>query len=341
MDVRLSPDQVALRQSAAQLVDALAAKSVQALDNVERATKLDAAVDAAGWRELRVAESGDRPLASAVEVALIAEELGHALADTPFLGPSLAADLRRRAGAPAGPTTETVALTTDLARLAGTVDADACTVVDAHHASAALLVAADHAGYRLQSAPVMVTGAGIDLTRPLARAVPAHASDVPSAARALSADDMAAWSAFALAIVCADLIGVMRGAVRSACDYAAIRRQYGVPIGSFQAVQHALADAFVALEGARSVALHAAWAADALPAGDALAAARVAKAYCGRAARDVCETVIQVHGGIGNTWECLAHVFLRRALLSIDVLGDVGTCLAAVLADRGIETVGR
>ena len=88
------------------------------------------------------------------------------------------------------------------------------------------------------------------------------------------------------------------------------------PIGSFQAVQHLLADAFVATEGSRSVALHAAWAVDALPADEALAAAAVAKAYCARAARTVCETAIQVHGGIGNTWECLAHVYLRRALLS-------------------------
>ena len=86
------------------------------------------------------------------------------------------------------------------------------------------------------------------------------------------------------------------------------------------------------MEGSRSVALHAAWAVDALPADDALAAGAVAKAYCARAARTVCETAIQVHGGIGNTWECLAHVYLRRALLSSDVLGGVGASLARVLA---------
>jgi alkylation response protein AidB-like acyl-CoA dehydrogenase len=68
----------------------------------------------------------------------------------------------------------------------------------------------------------------------------------------------------------------------------------------------------------------------------ALEAASTAKAYCARAARSVCETAIQVHGGIGNTWECLAHVFLRRALLSSEVLGGVGANLARVLAARGI-----
>ena len=90
------------------------------------------------------------------------------------------------------------------------------------------------------------------------------------------------------------------------------------------------------MEGSRSVTLHAAWAVDALPADDALAAAALAKAYCARAARTVCETAIQVHGGIGNTWECLAHVFLRRALLSSDLLGGVGPSLARVLAHQGV-----
>ena len=82
--------------------------------------------------------------------------------------------------------------------------------------------------------------------------------------------------------------------------------------------------------------LHAAWAVDALAPDDAFAAAALAKAYCSRAARAVCETAIQVHGGIGNTWECLAHVYLRRALLSIDLLGGVGASVDAVLAHHGI-----
>ena len=59
-------------------------------------------------------------------------------------------------------------------------------------------------------------------------------------------------------------------------------------------------------------------------AADALSAARVAKAYCARAARTVCETAVQVHGGIGNTWDCMAHVYLRRALLSSQWFGDDG-----------------
>jgi alkylation response protein AidB-like acyl-CoA dehydrogenase len=147
---------------------------------------------------------------------------------------------------------------------------------------------------------------------------------------------MAAWQSLGLALASADLVGVMRGALDLTTDYARSRRQYGAPIGSFQAVQHLLADAFVAMEGSRSIALHAAWAVDALPAPDALAAASAAKAYCARAARTVCETAIQVHGGIGNTWDCLAHVFLRRALLSSDLFGGIGPNLERVLAARNI-----
>ncbi len=126
----------------------------------------------------------------------------------------------------------------------------------------------------------------------------------------------------------------MRGVLAVTVAYAADRRQFGVPVGSFQAVQHLLADAHCLLEGSISIALHAAWAADALPPADAVAAGRVAKAYCARAAKTVCETAIQVHGGIGNTWECLAHVYLRRALLSSQWFGDDAVQLHALAAER-------
>ena len=93
-----------------------------ALEDTDRASRLDAAVAAAGWRELRVAAEGDEPLASGVEVAIVAEELGRRLADTPFLGPTLAAELRRLAGAPAAPGPETVALTSDLVLQVGQLE---------------------------------------------------------------------------------------------------------------------------------------------------------------------------------------------------------------------------
>jgi alkylation response protein AidB-like acyl-CoA dehydrogenase len=101
-----------------------------------------------------------------------------------------------------------------------------------------------------------------------------------------------------------------------------------------------LAEAHCLLEGSVSVAQHAAWAVDELPPAGARAAGRVAKAYCARAARTVCETAIQVHGGIGNTWDCIAHVYLRRALLSSQWFGDDGEQLRELQRERLGATVG-
>ena len=95
------PEQVALRDAATQVASRLGVRAVADLDDTERAAKLDAAVAASGWRELRSATDDGTPWASAVEVAVVAEELGRGLADTPYLGPTMAADLRRLAGAPA------------------------------------------------------------------------------------------------------------------------------------------------------------------------------------------------------------------------------------------------
>jgi alkylation response protein AidB-like acyl-CoA dehydrogenase len=328
MDVRLSPEQRALRDSAVQLVSRLGPGTVAGLDDQERAAKLDAAIAAAGWRELRTATDDGSPWASAVEVAIVAEELAYGLADAPFLGPTLAADLRRRAGVAAS-SDETIALTTDLGGLAD--GHEPAVAVDAAGARAALVLLPEAALGTMGLGPATVRA---DLTRTIAdqTGAPTAVAD----AGPLSDADLTSWTALGLATACADLVGTMRGALDLAVGYAAERRQYGRPVGSFQAVQHLLADALVAMEGARSIARHAAWAVDALPPDDALAAAAQAKAWCARAARSVCETSIQVHGGIGNTWECLAHVHLRRAFLSIDVLGGVGPNLARLLAHQGI-----
>ena len=271
---------------------------------------------------------------------MIAEELGRGLADTAFLGPTLAADLRRRTGAPSASEGETVAVTADLSKLAIASSDRApleAVAVDAAGASSALLLLPIDGGWALGAIDLGDEIIGADLTRPVAgRSTGAGSRWLAGQARALDAEDLVRWQSLGLAIACADLVGVMRGTLVLATDYAQNRKQYGAPIGSFQAVQHLLADALVATEGSRSIALHAAWAVDALGTGRALAAASAAKAYCARAARAVCETSIQVHGGIGNTWECLAHVFLRRALFSIDILGGVGENLQRVLAARGI-----
>ena len=344
MDVRLSPEQVALRDAAAQVVDRLGVHGVAELDDGERAAKLDAAVAASGWRELRTATDDGTPWASAVEVALVAEELGRGLADAAFLGPTLAAELRRLAGAPPAAEPETIALDVKTSwiwpprSLAATSTALPWPSMRPARRRPWCSSAAQTAG-RCGTVALEPTAetSGVDLTRPVASVrAPGTVAAVDGQARPLDSDEAAAWHSLGLALTSADLVGMMRGALDLTTDYARDRRQYGVAIGSFQAVQHLLADAFVAMEGSSSIALHAAWAVDALPAAYALAASSAAKPYCARSARSVCETAIQVHGGIGNTWECLAHVFLRRALLSSDVLGGVGPNLARVLAARSI-----
>lgn len=122
MDVRLSPVQEALRESVSHVVDRLGPRTVRELDDLERAEKLEAAIVASGWRDLRVPEVDGAPLASGVEAAIVAEELGRGLADAPFLGPTLAAELRRLGAAPAATTNETVVLAPSLSEFAVAVD---------------------------------------------------------------------------------------------------------------------------------------------------------------------------------------------------------------------------
>ena len=153
----------------------------------------------------------------------------------------------------------------------------------------------------------------IDLTGSLA-----GVAESPTELADLAAEDAGRWYALALAATSADLVGAARGTLALATDYAKVREQYGSTIGSYQAVGHLLAEGLALIEGSVSVLRHAAWAVDELAAADAIEAARVAKIYCARSALTVCETSIQVHGGIGNTWDCLSHVYLRRVLAATE-----------------------
>lgn len=153
----------------------------------------------------------------------------------------------------------------------------------------------------------------VDLTRSLAGVV-----ESPAELTELTDDEAGRWYALALAATAAGIVGAARGTQALATEYAKVREQYGSAIGSYQAVAHLLAESLALIEGSISVSRHAAWAVDELPVREAIEAARVAKIYCARAAMAVCETSIQVHGGIGNTWECLAHIYLRRVLAATE-----------------------
>jgi alkylation response protein AidB-like acyl-CoA dehydrogenase len=341
VDTRDTPEQAELRRSARQLARELGPGTVADLDDATRRKRLAAAVRDAGWLELRDDKGDGAPLASGIEGAIVAEALGAAVADVAFTGPLLAADLARRAGVHES-RRGVVAFSPALAGAAIVSDAETSEAVyavdgDDDPASAYVLVP-EGSGYRLAQLHgdgMSGAGSGADLTRAV-RAIPAGAPvhAIADQRRLLTDDDLAEWSALGLALTSADLVGAMRGVLDVTVAYAAERRQYGVPVGSFQAVQHLLAEAHCLMEGSLSIALHASWAVDHLPPAEARAAGRAAKAYCSRAARTVCETAIQVHGGIGNTWECVAHVYLRRALLSSQWFGDDSVQLLALQQER-------
>jgi alkylation response protein AidB-like acyl-CoA dehydrogenase len=119
----------------------------------------------------------------------------------------------------------------------------------------------------------------------------------------------------------AELTGVAQRAMEMAVDYAKERKQFGRPIGSYQAVSHQCAQMLLETEGARSVVYHAAWAADNEPDTASLAAS-MAKAYASDAACRVTGSSLQVHGGIGFTWEHDLHLYLKRARCAAVYLGD-------------------
>ncbi len=291
MDARLTPEQRDLQEAAARLAGDLGPGSVRDLADAERAGRLEKAVAATGWRTLR--SDG----ATGVEVALVAGEFGRGLVDVPFLGPVLADDLRRGTGDRAH--TWTIAVGGE--------------AVDARGISRVITC---NGRNRLLAGRTGPERASADLTRKTASVLGPLAP-----AGVLSSEQAGRWQALALVVTCADLLGAARGAHRLACDYARIRAQYGKTIGSYQAVAHPLAEGLALIEGSVSVLRHAAWAVDELPPAEAVRAAQIAKVYCARAARDICETAVQVHGGIGNTWECLAHVYLRRVLASAELFG--------------------
>jgi alkylation response protein AidB-like acyl-CoA dehydrogenase len=125
------------------------------------------------------------------------------------------------------------------------------------------------------------------------------------------------------AAVCAsaEMLGAARRCLDMSVEYAKVREQFGQPIGSFQAIRHRCADMLMAAENAHAAVYYAAWALDA-GAEDAGVAASICKAYVSDATRQVCGDAIQVHGGIGFTWEYDLHLYFKRAKALEPLFGD-------------------
>ncbi|MFN7988054.1 MAG: acyl-CoA dehydrogenase family protein [Thermoanaerobaculia bacterium] len=170
----------------------------------------------------------------------------------------------------------------------------------------------------------VVPAPAIDLTRPIARVdlkdVRVDAAAVVARGEAAKAA-LAAGTRLATVAICAELVGGMGWALADSVEYAKTRQQFGRPIGAFQAVQFMCAEMLVRVESARSIAYAAAWAVGAEdPAAERLLAA--AKTYCSDAAREVGNLAVQLHGGIGFTWEHDLNLYYRRFKGSEIAFGD-------------------
>jgi len=131
------------------------------------------------------------------------------------------------------------------------------------------------------------------------------------------------------------LLGLAERALEMAVAYMKERQAFGVPVASFQALQHRAADMLVQVEGARSATLRAAWATDFDPESAAYLSA-VAKAWSGPAARRVCGEALQMHGGVGFTWEYDPHIYLKRTKTLEQFYGSTRSQLEAALRARRI-----
>jgi alkylation response protein AidB-like acyl-CoA dehydrogenase len=117
------------------------------------------------------------------------------------------------------------------------------------------------------------------------------------------------------------MLGAARRCLDMAVDYAKVREQFGQPIGSFQAIRHKCAEMLLEVENSHAAVYYASWSLE-HGADDGPLAASIAKAYVGDAARKVCGEAIQVHGGIGFTWEYDLHLYFKRAKALESLYGD-------------------
>ncbi|MER6523815.1 acyl-CoA dehydrogenase family protein [Streptomyces sp. NPDC001508] len=308
-----------------------ALRSFAARHRVDRADEIEPrarttaqrALDELGLGELRLASP---PAATAQECALLAEEHGRQPLTTSLLGTALLApELLRLLGNPASASRPTLALAADL-RFPGPYRSP-LVAWDCAAADSALCVEPDGTVRRTGLGPPVRTA---DLLRDV-RAVPDDGSG--EVVGRLGPDDRRRWQSYALVVVAAELVGAAHAFVQLSTRYARDRRQFGRPIGSFQAVQHLLADARVLVEACTSATRYAAWCLDHEPPDGALTAARVAKAEVNTSAVEAVYAGMQVFGGIAQTWEHVAHLYLRRVLVGTRLLATTDDLLP-VLAEE-------
>ncbi len=343
MDFDLSVDQAALQEEARRLLDRYSGPE-QVRAHLASGEPFDADLWAAmvgqGWPAVAVAEEHGGLGLGWVEATVLLEEVGRHTSPVPYASQLLALDALSTGGDRAtatalvdGSATAAVAwtgrsdavgwdgsgdratLTGRLGPLEGAVRADVAVVVVPGAVFLVDLVAVG----RPSPEPAM------DLTRSLSW-LPL---DGTPAIRIGGAPEAARLGALGALATSAELLGGSGRVLEMATAYAKDRIQFGVPIGSFQAVKHRCADMLVDVEGMRSATWYAAWAASTGEPGWELAAS-TAKVWCADASKRVMASGLQVHGGIGFTWEHDLHLFIKRAQYSQLDFGDAAHHRSAI-----------
>jgi len=282
-----------------------------------------------GWPGIAVSEEHGGQGLGSVELAVLLEELGYACAPVPFLGSALAALAIEHAGSAEQQERWLPGLASG--ELRGALGAADQLIPDAPGADVVVVV--DAAAGTAHVADAVEEVESIDPTRRHGRAI----GDPPT--REALEGDVAAALDRALIAVSAELVGVCQRALDMSVSYVKERKQFGVPVGTFQAVHHAAAQMLIDTEGGRSATYYAAWAADAEPERLPMAAA-MAKAWTSDAGRSVTGSAIQLHGGIGFTWEADVHWLYKRAQLDSALLGSAGAHRARIALLAGRERAG-
>jgi alkylation response protein AidB-like acyl-CoA dehydrogenase len=336
MDFGLTDDQREIQRTARELLSERA-RAERVREHAEAARTDDALwaeLCGLGWPGIALSEEHGGQGLGGIELSILCEELGRSLAPVPFLPSVLAGVVIEQAGSPAqrerwlgglasGETIGAVSLA---------VDGTAELVIGGAEAQVIVLVEEDRTARLLTADEAEVSPlASIDPTRSSARV--SATEDVGEALEG----DVASGVDRALVAVSSELVGVCDRALQMTVDYVKERRQFGVPVGSFQAVSHRCAQMLLDTEKARSTTAFASWTADSDPERLAEAAA-MAKAAASDAGREVTGSAIQAHGGIGFTWEADVHWLFKRAQLDAALLGDAKqhrARLAGILAEQG------
>lgn len=328
MDFGLNDDQRDIQRTARELV-AERASAERMREHAEAGTtdrELWRELGDIGWPGIAIAEEHGGQGLGMVELAILCEELGRAIAPVPFLPTVAAAAILEHGGSD----DQRARWLPDLAagRAIGavaTLDADGGAGLVIGGADADVIVLVDRSGdaahvVAAQDATVEPVDA-IDPTRPAARVSGGSPEALPG--------DVAAGVDRALVAIAAELVGVCEGSVEMTVAYVKDRKQFGTPVGAFQAVSHKCAQMLLDTERTRALTSQAAWCADAAP--ERLhEAAAMAKAAASDAGREVTASAIQAHGGIGFTWEADVHWRYKRAQLDAVLLGGAGTQRARV-----------